>query len=135
MFNAKFLAEGITSKITLFISAVHVFFHVSIFPPDFFLILYRFCHDFIQIFKKLTLSKFYPGFILIFEKIWIKFGWSWKNTFSNFSCMFLNHNIFFSNLNSNSSTFLGMRNLQEQVKKHSFKPKIVLTFHCLNRLF
>ena len=37
--------------------------------------------------------------------------------FSNFSCMFLNPNIFFSNLNSNCSNLLAMRNLQEQVKK------------------
>ena len=37
--------------------------------------------------------------------------------FSNFSCMFLNPNIFFSNLNSNCSNLSDMRNLQEQVKK------------------
>ena len=36
--------------------------------------------------------------------------------FSNFSCMFLNPNIF-SNLNSNCSNLLDLRNLQEQVKK------------------
>ena len=41
-------------------------------------LLYSPCH-FIQIFKKLTLSKFYPDFTLIFEtfyldKIWIKSG-------------------------------------------------------------
>ena len=36
--------------------------------------------------------------------------------FSNFSCMFLNPNIF-SNMNSNCSNLLDMRNLQEQVKK------------------
>ena len=53
--------------------------------------------------------------------------------FPNFSCMFLNPNIF-SNLNSNCSNFLYMRNLQEQVKKHSVT-KIVLTFHYSNKLF
>ena len=36
--------------------------------------------------------------------------------FSNFSCMFLNPNNF-SNLNSNCSNLLDLRNLQEQVKK------------------
>ena len=36
--------------------------------------------------------------------------------FSNLSCMFLNPNIFF-NFNSKCSNILGMRNLQEQVKK------------------
>ena len=37
-------------------------------------------------------------------------------SFSNFSCMFLNPNIF-SNLSSNCSNSLDLRNLQEQVKK------------------
>jgi hypothetical protein len=37
-------------------------------------------------------------------------------SFLNFSCMFLNPN-HFSNLNSNCSNILEMRNLQEQVKK------------------
>ena len=37
--------------------------------------------------------------------------------FSNFSCRFLNPNIFFSNLNFNSSNLSSLRNLQEQVKK------------------
>ena len=37
--------------------------------------------------------------------------------FSNFSCMFLNPNIFFFNLNSNWSNLLYLWNLQEQVKK------------------
>ena len=36
--------------------------------------------------------------------------------FSNFSCLFLNPNIF-SDLNANCSNLLDMRNLQEQVKK------------------
>ena len=36
--------------------------------------------------------------------------------FSNFSCMFLNPNIF-SNMNHNCSNLSDMRNLQEQVKK------------------
>ena len=39
-----------------------------------------------------------------------------KKYFSNFSCMFLNPNIF-SNLNSNCSHFIDLRNLQEQGKK------------------
>ena len=61
--------------------------------------------------------------------------WSRTNSFSNFSCMFLNPNNF-SNLNSNwSFKFLGIRNLQEQVKKAFCLPKIVLTFHCLNKIF
>ena len=54
--------------------------------------------------------------------------------FSNFSCMFLNPNIF-SNMNSNCSNLLDRRNLQEQVKKALCYQKIVLTFHCLNKLF
>ena len=37
-------------------------------------------------------------------------------SFSNFSCMFLNPNIF-SNLNYDCSDLLDMRNLQEQVEK------------------
>ena len=41
----------------------------------------------------------------------------WINIFSNFSCMFLNPNNF-SNLNSNCSNLLDLRNLQEQAKKH-----------------
>ena len=52
-----------------------------------------------------------------------------KNKFSNFSCMFLNPNIF-CNLNLNWSNLLGLRNFQEQVKTHS-----VLTSHYLNKLF
>ena len=60
-----------------------------------------------------------------------------KAVFSNFSCMFVNPNIF-SNLNLNCSNLLDMRNLQEQVKKAFcyqwyFFTKIVLTFHCLNK--
>ena len=48
-------------------------------PCPFIQILCKFYPDFlkthfIQFFWKLTLSKFYPDFILIFEKIWIKFG-------------------------------------------------------------
>ena len=58
--------------------------------------------------------------------IGILFNWSfrtsisrsWIYSFSNFSCMFLNPNIL-SNLNSNCSNSLDMRNPQEQVKKHS----------------
>ena len=38
--------------------------------------------------------------------------------FSNFPCIFLNR-IFFSNLNSNCSNLLYLKNLQDQVKKHS----------------
>ena len=38
-------------------------------------------------------------------------------------------------MNSNCSNLLYMRNLQEQVKKSILLPKIVLTFHCLNKLF
>ena len=45
------------------------------------------------------------------------FETSMEIAFSNFSCMFLNPNIFFSNLNANCSNLLDMRNLQENVKK------------------
>jgi geranylgeranyl pyrophosphate synthase len=38
-------------------------------------------------------------------------------TFSNFFCMFLNTNISFSNMNSNCSNLLDMRNFLDQVKK------------------
>ena len=42
-------------------------------------------------------------------------------------------------MNYNCSDFLDVRNLQEQVKKalcyQKLLPKIVLTFHCLNKLF
>ena len=41
-----------------------------------------------------------------------------ESSFSNFSCMFLNPNIFF-NLNYNIFNLLDMRNLPEQVKKDS----------------
>ena len=41
--------------------------------------------------------------------------------------MFLNPN-FFSNLNSNCSNLLDMRNLQEQVKKHSVTKNLLWTF-------
>ena len=45
-----------------------------------------------------------------------------EQSFSNFSCMFLNPNNF-SNLNSNCSNLLDLRNLQEQVKKAKlFRP-------------
>ena len=43
--------------------------------------------------------------------------------FSNISCMFLNPNIFLSNLNSNCSDLLDLRELQEQVQKHSVTAK------------
>ena len=55
-----------------------------------------------------------------------------KWAFSNFSCIF-QIPIFFSNLNSNCSNFLDMRNLQEQVKKAFCYQK--LTLHWLNKLF
>ena len=46
--------------------------------------------------------------------------------------------IFFSNLNSNCSNVLDLRNLQAESRdklKSILLPKIVLTFHCLNKLF
>ena len=55
-----------------------------------------------------------------------------QRIFSNFSCMFLNLNIF-SNLDSNCSNLLDLRNFQEQ--KSILLPQIVPTFHCLNKLF
>ena len=48
----------------------------------------------------------------------------WEKVFSNFSCMFLNPNSFFFNLNSNCSNLVNMRNLQEQVKKAVGQNKI-----------
>ena len=48
--------------------------------------------------------------------------------FSNFSCMFLNPNIFF-NFNYNCSHLKDMRNLQEQFQKSILLPKTILTFH------
>ena len=53
-----------------------------------------------------------------------------NEVFSNFSCMFLNPNIF-SNLNSNCSNLLDMINLQEEAKKAFCHQKI----HCLKKLF
>ena len=41
---------------------------------------------------------------------------------------------FFSNLNSNCSNALDLRNLQKQAKTHSVS-KIVLIFHSLNKFF
>ena len=44
--------------------------------------------------------------------------------------------LIFSNLSYNHSNFLNLRNLQEQVKKvFCYLPDIILTFHCLNKLF
>ena len=54
--------------------------------------------------------------------------------FSIFFCMFLNPNDF-SNLNSNCSNLLDIRNLQEQVKNSILLPNIIQTFHCLIKLF
>ena len=57
---------------------------------------------------------------------------------SDFSCMFLNPNSFFQ-FDSNCSNLLDLRNLQEQVKKHSVTKncsdlslfeKIVLVIFC-----
>ena len=42
---------------------------------------------------------------------------------------------FFSNWNSNYTNLLDLRNLQEVVKKNILLPKIVLTFHCLIKIF
>ena len=51
--------------------------------------------------------------------------------FSNFSCMFLN-----PNLNYSCSNLLAMRNGSPGTSKKSILlPKIVLTFHYLNKLF
>ena len=50
-----------------------------------------------------------------------------KLVFSNFSCMFLNPNIF-SNLDYNCSNLLDLRNLQEQVKKAFFYQKLFWPF-------
>ena len=44
-------------------------------------------------------------------------GYKIRKIFSNLSCMFLNPNNLFSILNYNCSDLLGMRNIQEQVKK------------------
>ena len=60
-----------------------------------------------------------------------KIIWKWKygpvyNFF--FSCMFLNPNIFFSNLNSNCSNLSDMTNLQEQVKKTLCYKKLLWPF-------
>ena len=49
-------------------------------------------------------------------------------TFSNFPYMFLNPNIFFSNLRYNCSNLLDMRNLQEQVKNYSVTKKLFWPF-------
>ena len=54
------------------------------------------------------------------SQVLIKYFWktnpaSWKQTFSNFFCMFLNPQKI-SNLNSNCSNLLDLRNLQEQFK-------------------
>ena len=63
-----------------------------------------------------------------FDQGKIIFWWSiWLILVSNFA--------FFSNLNSNCSDLLDLRNLKEQGKKSILLPKIVLTFHCLNKLF
>ena len=43
--------------------------------------------------------------------------------------------IFFSNMNSNCSNLLDTSNLQEQVKKSILLPKVVLTFHCVKKMF
>ena len=51
--------------------------------------------------------------------------------FSNFSCIFLNHNYFFSNLYSNCSNLLDLRNKLKKL----YVSKIVHTFHYLNKLF
>ena len=60
-----------------------------------------------------------------------------EKTFFNFSCMFLNPNNF-SNLNSNCSTFLDLRNLQEQVEKAFCYQKLIWPFtvwtHCSSDL-
>ena len=49
-------------------------------------------------------------------------------SFSNFSCMFLNPNIF-SNLNLNYSNLTDLRNLQEQVKKTFCYQKLYRPFN------
>ena len=55
-------------------------------------------------------------YMLFFMRETFFFCQARKWHFSNFSCMFLNPNIF-SNLNSNCANLSDIRNLQEQVKK------------------
>ena len=91
--------------------------------------------SFCPIHSPILLFNFYR--YLIIKHLWFSKTSKYNlNKFSsyNFSCMFLNP-IIFSNLNSNWSNFLYLRNLQEQVKKSILLLEIVLTFHCLNRLF
>ena len=62
------------------------------------------------------------------------FGRSFFSFFSNFSCRFLNPNIFFSNWNYSFSYVVSeIRNLRNKLKKH-YVSKIVITFHCLHIL-
>ena len=55
--------------------------------------------------------------------------------FSNFSCMFLNPNIFFSIWILIVLIYNTWETSRNKLKKHSFTLKIVPTFHCLNKLF
>ena len=73
--------------------------------------LFKTCSKLVQIVQlAVNLSKIdKKEFVLLKTQLYI--------CISNFYCMFLNPNIFFSNLRSNCSNLLDMRNLQEQVKK------------------
>ena len=51
--------------------------------------------------------------------------------FCNFFCRF--SNAIFFNFNPNCSNLLGLKYYRSKLKKHSLS-KIVLTFHCLNKL-
>ena len=61
-----------------------------------------------------TYFQFITYSVFFFQNLWNNF--MKKRRLFNFSCMFLNPNIF-SNLNLNFSNLSDMRNLQEQVKK------------------
>ena len=69
----------------------------------------------------------------IFSSIFSQFEQLKKKTsFFNLSCMFLKPNIL-SNLNYNCSNTLDMTILSRNKLKSILLPKIVLTFHCLNK--
>ena len=56
-----------------------------------------------------------------------------KKLFSRFSCRFL-ISVIFSNLNYNCSIFWDLTKPPGAILKSNLLPKIVLTFHCLNKL-
>ena len=113
-FFRTFFQFAQNNKIRTRLPQLNLSYHV----PNFILYKSFFTHFFITVVLNFLVANFFVILLkyLIFFLSFLRAKQIQNKTFSTFSCMFLNPNIF-SNLNSNCSNLYDVRNLQEQVKK------------------